>query len=112
MQMWSFLFLFIKIDYFQSLFYPINQLQIVLDAKYELPAPTECGFAVDDALFSDCEVPSPVPLGSCGAGQEQCTTGECFPASQFCDFEKDCCDSSDEQVEYCREIPIQKLFMN
>ena len=58
---------------------------------------------MDDTLFEDCEVSVPVPLGACGVGEEQCASGECFPAGQLCDFEKDCCDSSDEQIQSCRK---------
>ena len=33
--------------------------------------------------------------------ESQCSSGQCIPLSRECDFQKDCCDSSDEGVSTC-----------
>ncbi|PIK60268.1 putative MAM and LDL-receptor class A domain-containing protein 1 isoform X2 [Apostichopus japonicus] len=77
------------------------EFQIIVEVEDTLIVPVQSGFAIDDFLFSDCEVPLPVLSGTCGAQQTQCSNGVCYPANQQCDFALDCCDGTDELPSHC-----------
>ena len=56
--------------------------------------------AVDDLSFESCA--EPIPPSSCsGASTFRCDSGHCVDQSVKCDFEKDCCDGSDEKNSTC-----------
>nr|XP_054769623.1 MAM and LDL-receptor class A domain-containing protein 2-like [Lytechinus pictus] len=74
-----------------------TNFQVAVESEDRQKVPTEGGFAVDDMLFQDCEYPEAVSPGSCGIGNSQCASSECYPTSQMCDFTPDCCDLTDEQ---------------
>ncbi|XP_041480950.1 MAM and LDL-receptor class A domain-containing protein 2-like [Lytechinus variegatus] len=74
-----------------------TNFQVAVESEDRQIVPSEGGFAVDDMLFQDCEYPEAVSPGSCGIGNSQCASGECYPTSQMCDFTPDCCDLTDEQ---------------
>eukprot|EP00057_Strongylocentrotus_purpuratus_P001199 XP_001196354.2 PREDICTED: MAM and LDL-receptor class A domain-containing protein 1 isoform X1 [Strongylocentrotus purpuratus] len=74
-----------------------TNFQVAVESEDRQQVPSEGGFAVDDLLFQDCEYPEIVAPGSCGIGNDQCASGECYPTSQMCDYTADCCDLTDEQ---------------
>lgn len=79
----------------------IHNPQIIVEAEDSLKLPVQSGFAIDDFGFIDCEVPLPVPAGTCGTLEAQCSNGVCYPANQQCDFALDCCDGTDEIPSHC-----------
>ena len=84
-------------------------LQVVIEADDRQPLPSEGGFAIDDLMLVACEYPLPVDPGACETGNEQCDSGECYPATRLCDFTPDCCDGSDEDKQNCCRFIEQYL---
>ena len=56
--------------------------------------------ALDDISFENCA--QPLPPSSCrGSNAFRCDSGHCIDQSVKCDFEPDCCDSSEEKNSTC-----------
>ena len=78
-----------------------SSFQIIVEASSFGAYGASQGFlAIDDLKFMNCEYPPP-PTKQCMMGQFTCDTGHCVPETFKCDFQPDCCDSSDEKKSVC-----------
>ena len=78
-----------------------SSFQIILEAASFGASGLPQGYvAIDDMQFKNCEYPAP-PAGRCMMGQYPCDSGHCVPEQLMCDFQSDCCDSSDEKQSVC-----------
>ena len=83
------------------LFFPLHTyivtfyFQILITAENHQTTSYAGGFAIDDIRFDNCAYDHPTTL--CESDQGQCKSGHCYPMENKCDFTKDCClDSTDE----------------
>ncbi|XP_022096511.1 MAM and LDL-receptor class A domain-containing protein 1-like isoform X2 [Acanthaster planci] len=74
----------------------LNAFQILVEVQ-DQTASANAGIALDELRFINCayQIPKTCP------GMKQCKSGHCYPETAECDFQKDCCDFTDEAAVTC-----------